>query len=365
MKVVVKPSAAHKAIRDLLQKARVFSDCASGKASVAVERMPHLVCNWRECYLDAWRRITGRTPRTDYQPPWVVEQAYWITFEDLEKKLQRDEFYWANVCAISSECEQLAQLVSSDSASPLAQVSLAGMNGIVSCTHDIMVTAVELLQSFCLRQGLEVEPSVFSTNVHHHRELYECVLCLWHGVPYQNPWSATAMLRQAIEIRVRHALDIIGIVVNGQPRPISFTVILDVLAAEAKGSGVESEVPLYLVKRLYQWASVFVHTGFRQYPWLVGYAIHYLRPLMCGIMQQDGSWSVDNAVRVDSGAKERIYDRIINDAEGRDGVAAGSTRIYSLGLHRPGRFAKHLARKVAEQKDIGKCGQCDRGEDRD
>ena len=86
---------------------------------------------------------------------------------------------------------------------------------------------------------------------------------------------------------------------------------------------------------------------------------------MCGIIQQDGSWSVDNAVKVDSDAKERICRRIIGDAEGREGVAEGSTRIYSLGLHRPGRFAEFLARKVAEQQSTGNGSQCDRGEDCD
>jgi len=175
--------------------------------------------------------------------------------------------------------------------------------------------------------GLKFERRIFITKVGHHRLLFDTCRQLWYGDFVQDPWATVVMIRQNLEIRLRHCLDIVGVVVDGVQMPLPVT---SVLAALKEESSARSIVPWSVLLKIYAWSNIYVHTGAKDYPWLGGYAMFLLRPLMTGVQERDGGWSVDNAIRVTSAGVERVFKNII--AQLKRGGSKKDVKILSLGL---------------------------------
>jgi hypothetical protein len=244
--------------------------------------------------------------RYDYASGWIVDQTFYVSFDDLEDKRAHACFYFAHAAAFDRVARDIARAVLSASSGgdekELVTLASANMN-------DLAPSAVLLLQDFAVSRGARIKKSIVRAGtLRHAREVYQTVVQLWYGSMLQDAWATVVVIRQAIELRIRGTLGILGAEVNGVTRRISVLELIDALGREKT---VIWQVTPAIVERIYRWANLYVHTGFREYPWLTGVAVEVLKPLMCGIMEKDGSWSVDNAIRMDGAAERRIQEEII------------------------------------------------------
>jgi len=341
VQVVCEPNAAKAQVMTLLRLAEPFVRHGVCPLKTPKETRETII-RWCDAHLGAWAKVTGRPPRTDFKRDWLVTQAYFRTFDELHTKKTDPNFYRAHVATLDAVVRSLAESTCVRSCSEQSHIEQP-----VSLSSALMQALAHggaaLLQTFCHQCGCKFEKSIYGSNVRHHRDMYQTIMLLWHGTAFQDTWAVVAMIRQAIEVRIRHAFDIMGVVVNGRPTPVP---LLDIMDAMKKVDGIEYELPLHTVRRIYQWANLYVHTGFKEYPWLIGYAIEYLRVLMCGFIEEDGSWSVDNAIRVPAEARKRVYDKLILKYKKKP---TDDVKVYCFGLRQgKGEIAERLMREMAK-----------------
>ena len=277
-------------------------------------------------YLSAWRKVTGRSIRKDYSHTWIAEQVFTADFDEIEQRMGTPAFYRSHVAALNLVAGELCERLRTwDDDQEGARQAVTAASALMS---DLASRAIVLLQDYCLRSGKSIQKSVFANTITHHRVLYGVAISLWRGDFLQDIWSTGLIIRQAIEIRIRHAVNVFGLSVDGEDRPLALSNILAVLKKE---SHAESEVPWHVIERIYRWANLHVHTGFQDYPWLGGFALAMLKPLMCGIREESGGWSVDNAIRISSAGLERVCQTILSDAKEKFGTE--DIKILSAAIH--------------------------------
>ena len=117
---------------------------------------------------------------------------------------------------------------------------------------------------------------------------------------------AIASIRQALEIRLRRAFGLIGkeAICDGAFHPVPISELLDVMRLHR--AAVRMPVPLHNVKRIYHWASMCLHTGFRSYAWTSPRVLDYLRPLLVGGETAPCRYSVDSGIGVTNSSFDAI-----------------------------------------------------------
>jgi hypothetical protein len=114
------------------------------------------------------------------------------------------------------------------------------------------------------------------------------------------PYIPVAVLRTAIELRLRHAFCIYSLVDPAKPEdtvPIDMSRIF--AAMQERQTEVEFAVDMHDVWKIYRWSNFYLHGGVRDFPWVAGFLLQYLRPLFAD--EQDapnGSWSINGGIRM-------------------------------------------------------------------
>lgn len=108
------------------------------------------------------------------------------------------------------------------------------------------------------------------------------------------PYVAIAILRTSIEIRLRRAFGVQGLVnpTTGNFRPIDISHLFD--AIKPYQSQIQFAVNFDDVMKIYRWSNFYLHGGRRDFPWVAGAALQYLRPLLSGT--NTPTWSIDNGI---------------------------------------------------------------------
>lgn len=132
------------------------------------------------------------------------------------------------------------------------------------------------------------------------------------------PSMAIAVLRTAIELRIRHAFCIYHMV--SKKRIPSITPIdLNTLftAIQPYEKNIQFGVDFHDLWKIYKWSNIYLHAGMRDYCWAPGYILHFLLPLFGslskssngGIQMNKATWravrkAVDNAYIPKKGPKK-------------------------------------------------------------
>jgi hypothetical protein len=107
------------------------------------------------------------------------------------------------------------------------------------------------------------------------------------------PYAPVAVLRTAIELRMRRAFCISSYVNPGKPDqiiPIDVSRLFQ--AIQSRQDDIEFAVDVHDVWKIYRWSNFYLHAGVRDYPWVVGYVHGYLHPLFAG------SHGIDDGIRM-------------------------------------------------------------------
>lgn len=114
------------------------------------------------------------------------------------------------------------------------------------------------------------------------------------------PHLPVATLRTAIEIRLRNAFCIYSLVNSTNPEdtvPIDMGRLFE--AIQKRQTDIEFAVDLHDVWRVYRWSNFYLHGGFRDFPWVVGFLLQYLRPIFAPPANSSkAAWSMDGGIRM-------------------------------------------------------------------
>ncbi len=97
-------------------------------------------------------------------------------------------------------------------------------------------------------------------------------------------WSMpAATLRVAIELRLRHAFCIYAMVNSASPHlPVFIDMSKLFDAMRPLKQYIKFATDIDDVEKIYQWSNLYLHGGRRDYPWVAGFVLHYIRPILTG-----------------------------------------------------------------------------------
>jgi hypothetical protein len=113
------------------------------------------------------------------------------------------------------------------------------------------------------------------------------------------PFTPVAVLRTAIENRLRSAYGVYGYYdhTNKSIRHINLRGLFDAIRPHL--SQIEFVVDFHDIVRIYHWSNPYLHAGWRDFPWVPGYALEYLHPLFADSRETpNGGWSVNGGIRM-------------------------------------------------------------------
>ncbi|UVA79987.1 hypothetical protein [Pandoraea commovens] len=114
------------------------------------------------------------------------------------------------------------------------------------------------------------------------------------------PYTPVAVLRTAIELRMRGAFCVSSYVNPGKPEdliPIDLSKLFEAIQAEQKD--IHFIVDLHDVWKIYRWSNFYLHGGARDFPWVPGFLLQYLRPLFADPRtDSNGSWNINGGIRM-------------------------------------------------------------------
>lgn len=301
------------------------------KSGSACLKNPEAACTgiaaYLDAYLSAWGEVLGKPVKYDYGDEWIVQNAFYDSFNDLVDKQRLRTFYVAHVNCVRRVLKNLSDWLMQLHKDPDKDSAQQRCLKTVFFFGELAAWTIELLQECAQNAGLPFKLKVIINKLGHHRILFDTCQQLWYGDIVQDSWASVVLIRQNLEIRIRHCVDVMGVLIDGHPTILTLTSVLEALRQEKSAI---SAVPWNVLLRIYKWSNLYVHTAAKGYPWLAGYAMFVLLPLMSGIKEKNGNWSVDNAIRISQDGVRRVHAAIIAQVPAT--LKGKSVRILSFGI---------------------------------
>ena len=164
----------------------------------------------------------------------------------------------------------------------------------------------------CLVKGKYAGFGLWKTNMTHSYPVFEAAKMLLRSkvdrvsiaeIPVR--LTSVFLLRQAIELRLRHALGIVS-VSNDSGRPVRVDGSKLLTLVKNANGAVDMKVSCRLLEGVFGWTNRYIHSGLRPYLWEAEYACFLLAPLFAGVIEPDGSQNLYGAVRI----KKAFYEDV-------------------------------------------------------
>ena len=113
------------------------------------------------------------------------------------------------------------------------------------------------------------------------------------------PYTSIAVLRSAVEIRIRRAFGIQGYeeASNKNFIPINMTRISEQIKLHLPQ--INFACDFNDIMRIYRWTNFYLHGGWRDFEWVAGYALQFLRPVFGNATPTPkGGLSINGGIRM-------------------------------------------------------------------
>jgi len=113
------------------------------------------------------------------------------------------------------------------------------------------------------------------------------------------PFTPVSVLRSAIEIRLRSAFGIYAHFdsSNHSLRPIDMSQLAEEIQTHL--ANIQFDVDFHDTMKIYRWSNPYLHAGWRDFVWVPGYTLRFLKPLFFRMNPEpDGSWSLNGSIRM-------------------------------------------------------------------
>lgn len=237
----------------------------------------------------------------------AVRHGLMTSMADRLTKDTAPSFYQAQMTMIDSEARRYCMTITSFGKVQTPVAADATVHSLHPALLELMRYACILLED----AGREITdvPGFYGAwrkNRDHPFEVFkgteQIIYGVYSGLTHADraPYIPVAVLRTAIELRLRHAFCIYSLADPAKPEntvPIDMSSIFT--AIQKRQSEIEFAVDIHDVWKIYRWSNFYLHGGVRDFPWVAGYLLQYLRPLFADQKNgPNGSWSIDGGIRM-------------------------------------------------------------------
>lgn len=131
----------------------------------------------------------------------------------------------------------------------------------------------------------------------------------------RTPYVPIAVLRTAIEIRLRNAFCINGFInqKTGETVPIDMNRLLTAISTQK--DKLDFAVDLHDIWRIYRWSNFYLHVGLRDFPWVTPFLCQFLHPIFTNA-RADGTktGNMDGGIRLSRPTWEAVRESIREQA---------------------------------------------------
>jgi hypothetical protein len=215
----------------------------------------------------------------------AIRQGLQATPNDREEMPKRSNFYVAQLTMLTAEAKRYVAIIAAASVPPAfaADVRLHYWHGALIRFMDYGWIMLE--EAGHLLLGLPGAYGGGRNPVEHPFQVYksaeQVIYGRFSGLTHDDlaPFVGTAVIRTALEIRLRSAFGIYGYADtrNKNIVPIDLGQLLDCVASRL--NEVEFAVDFHDLVKIYRWSNPYLHAGWRDFPWVPGYVVQFLRPL--------------------------------------------------------------------------------------
>lgn len=248
--------------------------------------------------------ISGRAVKP-LKPHDAIRQGLQVTHADRGKMPLESNFYVAQLTMLDSEvtryCKAVARFEKQDS--PYAAATIHTLHGALKA--HLEYGRILLEQAGHTLLDLPGAYGAWSRRVEDPFEIYkgaeQIVYGTFSGMTHADraPYTPIAVLRTAIEIRLRSAFGIEGYIdtSNNAFVPIDLSRLFD--AVHEHLPKMEFAVDFHDIIKIYRWCNFYLHGGWRDFPWVVGFAVQFLGPLFADQRARpNGGWSIYGGIRM-------------------------------------------------------------------
>lgn len=256
-----------------------------------------------------------------------VVQGITYALNNSNKKINDKNFYTQNALSFIHTVENVlfvtdhkCDLPAYKDKNPKDYISEACIKEQINLLKDLLFYSCIYIQDLFKYKNISIQGGYFTAP---RNPLYMMFSELYH-ILYGNhtPFSpgktrifpAIATLRIMIEVKIRHALGIVGLrnKVNNAIDPIPLNKIFLTLDNYVKNGKVIFNIPYENVKKIYSWTNIYIHTGYKGYIWYPFIFTEYLQPFFYGsdVLLPHNTWNMKAGIRIKKTALEQIKNDI-------------------------------------------------------
>ncbi len=237
----------------------------------------------------------------------AVRHGLIVSLTERDEKVTEARFYQAQLTMLDSEARRYCKAIDGISA---AKETIFALDAVVNTLHrglwDMLRYAHVLLED-AAREVTGV-PGYYASGRRTHETAFEVykgaeqsVYGTYSAMTHMDraPYTPVAVLRTAIELRLRQAFGISGLVDParaGDLVPIDMSKLFEAIRGHT--DQIEFSVDVHDVWKIYRWSNFYLHGGVRDFPWVAGFLIQFLLPLFADSRTGPHGWNINGGIRM-------------------------------------------------------------------
>jgi hypothetical protein len=264
--------------------------------------------------------VLGLKKLPSRQPDQIIQQILPKSPNELDRKRGDALYYVAHVCCVKSMMEEM--LLNDGFLENLDKYQVTPDKDLVvynyyNLLREVLFDMVLLLQDYkVLVKNEQITPSIGKSPYQSDFTLYQLLPQVifgqvsFHAFIEREPNVSIALIRQVIELKMRHGFGVLGIydTVKDSFEPLPLSQLFDEINKHK--ANITFAIPFENVIRINGWANIFMHTGLKDYTWTLVYVYRYLHEFIKG-KEVAGKWSVNSGIRL----QQVTLDNIITSLE--------------------------------------------------
>jgi hypothetical protein len=229
----------------------------------------------------------------------AVRHGLLISAADRKSKIADPAYYRAQMTMLDAEVQRYCAAIQPWSAGPLQPPPDAVVHTLHRALVDHLRYARTLLElaGDCVsgvpgyyRSWRAPIDSAFEVG----QAARQIVYGTYSGMAFADraPSVPVAILRTTIELRLREAFNVWGLVNAADDTdvvPIDMSTLFRSVVAQQQS--ITFAVDIHDVWKIYRWSNQYLHAGQRDFPWVVGFLLHYIWPFLAGQMNVPNIYS--------------------------------------------------------------------------
>jgi hypothetical protein len=272
----------------------------------------HELAQWaeNECIPWTWAElggIVGEKKLSALAPPHTIRQGLQVSFADREQMPLTKTFYIAQLSMFERETKRHCEAASRLLSEPHSEYHEASIYQLHSGLYILLLDGLVLLeQGGHALLGLATAYGAWHITADHPFAIFkgteQIIYGQFSGLTHVDraPLIPVALLRTALEIRLRSAFGIQAYInpTNKSIKPIDMRSLFEEIKKYL--AEIDFAIDFHDLNKIYGWTNPYLHSGWRDFVWVPGYVLQFLRPLFADPRKTpDGlGWNINGGIRM-------------------------------------------------------------------